>query len=132
MATRYALIALTTEGQLFEWKWSEAKGESQPMALMKQLELGPGICFLLMKIEVMLDSEERIVDISASANRIAVFTNENRVATWLDGNATGERLFNASFLITLKTCYWMIFIGSLRPSKISSGTERAEGRAGSK
>ncbi|GMT33624.1 hypothetical protein PFISCL1PPCAC_24921 [Pristionchus fissidentatus] len=81
--TQSELLAISTNGELYGWKWTEESGENAVHIMHEKLKLEDG---------------EMLTHLSASSLRVAVMTSTGRMATWLDNVSCGERLCEALFV----------------------------------
>lgn len=99
------LVAVGTDGQLYSWKWNEAEPYKQhdnpSIRHPKVIPLGL--------------QNERIMGLSACGVRASVFTESNKVATWVDDtlNSVASKLehpaqtfpeFQSDKIVSLHTC----------------------------
>ncbi|XP_078331394.1 E3 ubiquitin-protein ligase UBR5-like isoform X2 [Crassostrea virginica] len=99
------LVAVGTDGQLYSWKWNESEPykhhDNPSIRHPKVLALGL--------------QNERIMGLSACGVRASVFTESNKVATWVDDtlNSVASRLehpaqtfpeFQSDRIVSLHTC----------------------------
>ncbi|PAV65103.1 hypothetical protein WR25_22291 isoform B [Diploscapter pachys] len=75
-ATCSEILAVSSDGKLYGWRWGEALGDTKPHQVATQL----------------LQKSESIVHLATCSLRVAITTNENRIITWFDENKCGERI----------------------------------------
>ncbi|XP_037871964.1 E3 ubiquitin-protein ligase hyd isoform X5 [Bombyx mori] len=75
-ATYSELVAISTNGQLYQWRWADA----HPY----QRNEGTNCAFHPRSNWLGLTSSERIVNVSAAGIRVSVLTDTGRIATFLD------------------------------------------------
>lgn len=68
------LIAVSTSGQVYQWKWTDSSPYHNP----------DNPCIGHPKAERLQLLNERVVDLSATSVRCSVLTASGRVATWMD------------------------------------------------